>query len=50
MLREGNGAQQQVKAHLEGETLREVFAGTVRRAHAISLRETGDSAGGWRHE
>jgi carboxylate-amine ligase len=40
MLREGNGAQQQVKAHLEGETLPEVFAGTVRRAHASSLQET----------
>jgi carboxylate-amine ligase len=37
MLREGNGAQQQVKAHLEGESLQDVFAGTVARAHAISL-------------
>ena len=36
MLREGNGAQQQVKAHLEGETLEEVFAGTVQRAHRVS--------------
>jgi glutamate---cysteine ligase / carboxylate-amine ligase len=34
MLREGNGAQQQVKAHLEGESLRGVFAGTVARSHA----------------
>ena len=42
MLREGNGAQQQVRAHLEGKTLPEVFAGTVRRAHAISLQETAD--------
>jgi carboxylate-amine ligase len=40
MLRDGNGAQQQVKAHLDGETLPEVFAGTVRRAHAILLPET----------
>ena len=40
MLLEGNGAQQQVKAHLEGETLPEVFAGTVRRAHAIAVQET----------
>jgi len=39
MLREGNGAQQQVKAHLEGESLEQVFAGTVARAHAISLPE-----------
>jgi carboxylate-amine ligase len=42
MLREGNGAQQQVKAHLEGETLPEVFAGTVRRAHATPLYQTAD--------
>jgi glutamate---cysteine ligase / carboxylate-amine ligase len=42
MLREGNGAQQQVKAHLQGETLPEVFAGTVRRAHATSLHQTAD--------
>jgi glutamate---cysteine ligase / carboxylate-amine ligase len=38
MLTEGNGAQQQVKAHLEGESLQQVFAGTVARAHAISLQ------------
>jgi carboxylate-amine ligase len=37
MLREGNGAQQQVKAHVEGESLAEVFAGTVARARAMSL-------------
>jgi carboxylate-amine ligase len=36
MLREGNGAQQQVKAHLEGKTLEQVFAGTVERAHRVS--------------
>ena len=36
MLREGNGAQQQTKAHLEGETLEAVFAGTVQRAHRVS--------------
>jgi carboxylate-amine ligase len=40
MVREGNGAQQQVKAHVEGETLLDVFAATVRRAHATSLPET----------
>ena len=33
MLRDGNGAQQQARAHLEGESLREVFAGTVAAAH-----------------
>jgi len=42
MLREGNGAQQQVKAHLKGETLPEVFAGTVALARADMLRETAD--------
>jgi carboxylate-amine ligase len=42
MLREGNGAQQQVKAHLQGETLTDVFAGTVTRARASSLGETAD--------
>ena len=37
MLSEGNGAQQQSKAHVEGESLREVFAGTVARARSSSL-------------
>ena len=42
MLREGNGAQQQSKAHRKGETLTDVFAGTVARARASSLGETAD--------
>ncbi len=42
MLAEGNGAQQQVKAHLKGETLPEVFAATVRRAHVTSIATTAD--------
>ena len=42
MLREGNGAQQQVKAHRKGETLSEVFAGTVARARADALQGSGD--------
>ena len=29
LLKEGNGAQRQVKAHREGASLRDVFAGTV---------------------
>jgi carboxylate-amine ligase len=37
MLREGNGAQQQVRAHREGATLAQVFAGTVARARASVL-------------
>jgi carboxylate-amine ligase len=39
MLREGNGAQQQVRAHRAGGTLREAFAGTVARARASSIAE-----------
>jgi carboxylate-amine ligase len=39
MLHEGNGAQQQVRAHRAGGTLQEVFAGTVARAHASSIAE-----------
>jgi carboxylate-amine ligase len=31
ILSEGNGSQRQAKAHLEGETLEQVFAGTVAR-------------------
>jgi carboxylate-amine ligase len=37
MLREGNGAQQQVRAHLEGASLKEAFTDTVARARASSL-------------
>ncbi len=37
MLRDGNGAQQQVRAHLEGKSLREVFAETVEAAHRSSV-------------
>jgi len=37
MLREGNGAQQQARAHREGASLREAFADTVVRARASSL-------------
>jgi carboxylate-amine ligase len=36
MLREGNGAQQQARAHLEGQSLEQVFAGTVERAHQVT--------------
>ena len=46
MLREGNGAQQQARAHVEGESLREVFAGTVAAAHRSSIGETADMQGG----
>jgi carboxylate-amine ligase len=42
MLREGNGAQQQVKAHLEGESPSEIFARTVAQARATSLGLTPD--------
>jgi len=42
MLREGNGAQQQARAHQKGETLPEVFAGTVAQARADALRESAD--------
>ncbi len=34
MLCEGNGAQRQVRDHLEGASLRDAYAGTVARAHA----------------
>lgn len=34
MLREGNGAQQQVRAHRAGASLRDVYAGAVARARA----------------
>ena len=37
MLRDGNGAQQQARAHQEGKSLREVFAGTVEAAHRSSV-------------
>lgn len=37
MLREGNGAQRQVRAHLAGQSLEEVYAETVRQAHASSV-------------
>ena len=39
MLRDGNGAQQQSRAHLEGKTLQEVFAGTVADAHRSSIAQ-----------
>ena len=45
MLRDGNGAQQQVRAHLEGKSLREVFAGTVADAHRSSVAQTAGSQG-----
>ena len=45
MLREGNGAQQQARAHVEGETLPEVFAGTVADAHRSSIGQTADVQG-----
>jgi len=37
MLREGNGAQQQARAHQEGASLRDAFAEMVSRARASSL-------------
>lgn len=37
MLRQGNGAQQQARAHAAGATLREVYAGTVADARVTSL-------------
>ncbi len=41
MLRDGNGAQQQARAHQAGASLREVFAGAVARAHESSVAEAG---------
>ena len=40
ILREGNGSQRQVKAHLEGETLEQVFAGTVARVRPAQPQDT----------
>ena len=37
MLREGNGAQQQARAHKEGASLHDAFAEMVSRARASSL-------------
>jgi carboxylate-amine ligase len=37
MLHEGNGAQQQARAHRNGASIREVFAETVSRAHSSSM-------------
>ena len=37
MLREGNGAQQQVRAHQAGKSIADVYAWTVRRARTSSL-------------
>lgn len=37
LLHEGNGAQRQVAAHLEGQSIEAVFAETVSRARASSL-------------
>jgi carboxylate-amine ligase len=45
MLRDGNGAQQQSRARLEGMSLREVFAGTVAAAHESSVATTADMQG-----
>jgi len=46
MLRDGNGAQRQTRAHREGRTLREVFAGTVEAARRSSLAPARDDQGG----
>ncbi|MFA4965943.1 MAG: YbdK family carboxylate-amine ligase [Thermoleophilia bacterium] len=46
MLREGNGAQQQVRAHRGGEALAQVFAGTVARARASVLGGRADEEEG----
>jgi carboxylate-amine ligase len=40
MVREGNGAQRQTRAHQAGQSLREVFAETVARAHESSIDPT----------
>ena len=45
MLRDGNGAQQQARAHVEGKSLHEVFAGTVADAHRSSIGQTADVQG-----
>ena len=45
MLRDGNGAQQQSRAHVEGKSLREVFAGTVADAHRSSVAPTAATQG-----
>lgn len=39
LLREGNGAQRQARAHREGASLREVFAETVARTRADALSQ-----------
>jgi carboxylate-amine ligase len=43
MLRDGNGAQRQARAHVEGRSLHEVFAGTVADAHRSSIGQTADA-------
>lgn len=44
MLREGNDAQQQVKAHLEGKSIEEVYASTVARARDTALGVAAEGA------
>jgi carboxylate-amine ligase len=46
MLREGNGAQQQVRALTAGATLREVYAGTIATARRSAMGGTGAAAKG----
>ena len=46
LLREGNGAQRQARAHQAGATLEEVYAETVARARATSLGLAAESPEG----
>lgn len=46
LLREGNGAQRQARAHQAGATLEEVYAETVARARATSLGLAAESREG----
>ena len=45
ILRDGNGAQRQSRAHVEGASLREVYARTVTEAHRSSIAQTAEVQG-----
>jgi carboxylate-amine ligase len=45
MLRDGNGAQRQARAHLEGKSLREVFSVSVAEAHRSSIGQNAQMQG-----
>jgi gamma-glutamyl:cysteine ligase YbdK (ATP-grasp superfamily) len=43
MLRDGNGAQQQVRAYQDGGSLEGVYAGTVEAAHRSSVPQASEA-------